>query len=132
VPHLQQCVTILMTAQVFRNASGNVNPAEDAGLRLNLKDFVTDNLCCDMTDSFLIPSATLCRFLDNAEIRVEKARQERGDVEQLVLGAKKRRRERTSAEEMHSEDDQRFKDQVRRVQARISEDDSSYGPSEPE
>jgi hypothetical protein len=51
-------------------------------------------------------------------------------VQRLVLGAKKRRWEKTPLEDVNSKDDRRYVDDERRVRAQASVDDSSYNSSQ--
>lgn len=78
-----------------------------------------------MPGSFLISAAILCGFLNEAE----QEEQNQGVERHLLPGTKKRRREYTPPEEVNSEDDRRLGEEVRRVQARLSADDSSYRSS---
>lgn len=113
--------------QIFRDEFGNPNLSPDAGLKLELRDFATERLAEGVSGSFLIDSAALCRFLEEAE-QEDKRRQ--GDVQSLLPGAKKRRREYTPPDEVNSEDERRLAEDERRVRARESEDDSSYKSSQ--
>ncbi|TKA61444.1 hypothetical protein B0A49_11799 [Cryomyces minteri] len=127
--HMELEAAQTMENQIFRDEFGNANVAQDAGLRLELRDFAPENLARGLTDFFLIDSVTLCRFLDEAEKEEQEAKQRQGVVQPLLPGAKKRRREKTPPEELDSEDDQKFEDDERRVRARASNDDSSYKSS---
>jgi hypothetical protein len=118
--------------QVFRDEFGSPNLSRGAGLKLELRDFAPEDLARGISGSFLIDSATLCRFLNEAEQEEQEAKQERGVVQRLLPGAKKRRREKTPPEDVNSEDDRGHADVERRVRARASEDDSSYQSSQSE
>ena len=120
---LEYCAVAHMD-QVFRDESGSPNLSPEAGLRLELRDFAPEDLAEGISDSFLIDSALLCRFLNEAEQEEQETKQERGVVQHLLPGAKKRRREKTPPEEVSSEEDER------RVRSRESEDDSSYKSSQ--
>jgi len=115
--------------QVFRDERGNPNTTVGMGLQLNLRDFAPQDLAGNITGSFLIDSATLCRFLNEAEQEEYEAKAKRGVVQRLELGAKKRRREKTPPEIINSDDDRTHRDDERRVRARRSIDDSSYTSS---
>ena len=65
-----------------------------AGLTLELKDFAPKDLAEGILDSFLIDPTILCRFPNEAE---QETKKERGVVQHLLPGAKKRRREETPA-----------------------------------
>lgn len=56
-----------LSAQVFRDEFGCPNLSPDAGLKLELTDSAPEILANGVSGSFLIKSATLCRFLDKAE-----------------------------------------------------------------
>jgi hypothetical protein len=112
--------------QVFHDEFGGPNLSRDAGLKLELRDFAPQDLARGISGSFLIDSATLCRFLNEAEQEEQEAEQERGVIQRLLPGAKKRRREKTPPEDINSEDDRRHVDNERMVRARASADDSSY------
>ncbi|KAH8648714.1 hypothetical protein BGZ60DRAFT_534855 [Tricladium varicosporioides] len=116
--------------QIFRDESGDPNPSPDAGLRLELKDFAPEDLAEGILDFFLIDSAKLCQFLNEAEQAEQETKQERRVVQHLLPGAKKRRRDETLPEEVSSDDDHRLADNRRRVRTRDSEDDSSYKSSQ--
>jgi hypothetical protein len=126
---LEYCAVADMD-QVFRDESGGPNLSPDAGLRLELKDFAPEDLAEGISDSFLIDSAILCQFLNEAEQEEQETKQERGVVQHLLPGAKKRRREETPPEEVSSDDDHKLADDERRVRTRESEDDSSYKSSQ--
>jgi hypothetical protein len=115
--------------QAFCDESGGPNLSPDAGLRLELKDFAPEDLAEGISDSFLIDSAILCQFLDEAEKEEQETKQERGVVQHLLPGAKKRRREKTPLEEISSDDDRKLAGDDRRVRAQES-DDSSYKSSQ--
>jgi len=63
-------VNLLMSAlytkksQVFRDEFGAPNLSQDVGLKLELGDFAPQDLAEGISGSFLIDSATLCRFLN--------------------------------------------------------------------
>ncbi len=114
--------------EVFRDESGGPNLSPDAGLRLEQKDFAPEDLAVGISDSFLIDSAILCQFLNEAEHEEQETKQERGVVQQLLPGTKKRRRDETPPEEVSSDDE--LADDGRRVRTRESEDDSSYKSSQ--
>lgn len=84
--------------QVFRDEFGGPNLSQDTGLKLELGDFAPQDLARGISGSFLIDSATLYRFLNEAEQEEQEAKQKRGVVQRLVPGAKKRRREKTPPE----------------------------------
>ncbi|OBT82435.1 hypothetical protein VE02_08926 [Pseudogymnoascus sp. 03VT05] len=129
--------------QVFRDEQGNANTSRDAGLRLGLRDFAPPSLpledslagdcppgcASDLTDSFLIDSVTLCRFLNEAEKEEQESKHKIGFVEPLQQGARKRYRTKTPPEELNSEDESKFEEDERRVRARMTNDDSSYKTS---
>ena len=115
--------------QAFRDESGSPNLSPDAGLRLELKDFAPEDLAEGISDSFLINSAILCQFLDEAEQEEQETKQERRVVQHLLPGAKKRRREKTPSEEISSDEDRKLAGDDRGVRARES-DDSSYKSSQ--
>ncbi|KAL9103920.1 MAG: hypothetical protein Q9163_001068 [Psora crenata] len=116
--------------QVFRDDFGRPNLSQDAGLKLELRDFAPEVLASGISGSFLIDSATLCGFLDEAEeSELKKNKQKRGIRHHLIPGAKRRRREETPPEQINSEDERRYADEERRVEARESADDSSYHSS---
>lgn len=125
-----QCAFYTKNAQVFRDEFGGPNLSRDAGLKLELGDFAPEDLARGISGSFLVDSATLCRFLDEAEQEEQEAKQKQGIVQHLVPGAKKRRREKTPPEDVNSEDDRRHADDERRFRARESADDSSYHSSQ--
>ncbi|KFY32935.1 hypothetical protein V495_08593 [Pseudogymnoascus sp. VKM F-4514 (FW-929)] len=144
--HSLNVLVMLIMNQDFRDEQGNANTSPGAGLRLELRDFAPPSLplednpkgdrppgCArDLTDSFLIDSVTLCRFLDEAEKEEQESKQEIGFVEPLQRGARKRYRTKTPPEQLNSEDESKFEEDERRVRARVTEDDSSYKTSESE
>lgn len=93
--------------QIFRDESGGPNLSPDAGLRLELKDFAPAELAEGIADSFLIDSAILCRFLNEAEHEEQETKQEQAVVHHLLPGAKKRRREETPPEESEARIDRK-------------------------
>lgn len=100
--------------QVFRDESGDPNLSADAGLRLELKDFAPADLAEGISDSFLIDSAILCQFLNEAEHEEQETKQKQAVVHHLLPGAKKRRREETPPEEFSFDGDLKFADDERR------------------
>ena len=88
---------------MFRDEFGGPNLSQNAGLKLELRDFAPNSLTRGISGSFLIDSATLCRFLDEAEQKEEEAKQKKRIVDLLLPGAKKRYREMTP--DGDSEDD---------------------------
>lgn len=78
---------------------------QDAGLRLELKDFAPEDLAVGISGSFLIDSAVLCQFLSDAEHGEQESKQEPGVVQQLLPGAKKRRQDETPSEEVSSDNE---------------------------
>lgn len=143
MPHSLNVLVMLIMTQVFRDEQGNANTSRDAGLRLGLRDFAPPSLplgdspegdcppgcASDLTDSFLIDSVTLCRFLDEAEKEEQESKQKIGFVEPLQQGARKRYRTKTPPEELNSEDESKFEEDERRVRARMTNDDSYYKTS---
>ena len=115
---------------MFRDEFGNSNLSRDNGLKLELADFAPEDLARGITGSISIDSATLCRFLDEAEQMDQKAKQKQGAVQHLVPGAKKRRREKTPTEDINSDDERRYTDIEQRVQERELADDSPYHSSQ--
>jgi len=101
--------------QVFRDEFGDPNLSQDAGLKLELGDLAPQDLARGISGFFLIGSATLCRFLNEAEQEEQEAKQKRGVVQHLVPSAKKRRWEKTLLEDVNSEDDRRHANDERMV-----------------
>lgn len=110
---------------MFRDRFGNPNLSADAGLKLELRDFAPKSLTDGVCDSFLISSATLCQFLQEAEQRHQETKH-KGGIEELLYAAKKQWREHTPPETINSEDEQLFADDEHRAQIKAFEEDSSF------
>jgi hypothetical protein len=115
---------ITNTDQVFRNESGGPPLSLDTGLRLEIKDFAPEDLAEGISDSFLIESALLCRFLCEAEQKEQNIKRQRGIIHHMIPGARKRRREETPPEEVSSDDGHTNDGR------RESDDNSSYKSSQ--
>jgi len=70
---LKEYRAVVDMGQVFRDEFGGPNLSQDAGLRLELKDFAPKDLAKGISDSFLIESAILCQFLNEAEQETKKS-----------------------------------------------------------
>jgi hypothetical protein len=117
------------TSQVFRDEFGNPNLlSPNTGLRFDLRDFAPDDLTTDISDSFLIDSATLCRLLEEAEDEERNQEQRQGSVQNLFPDEEKLYREQSPVEEVNAEDEHKFASIERKVQKCLSDDDISYSP----
>lgn len=110
---------------MFRDRFGNPNLSADAGLKLELRDFASPSKTDGVSGSFLIPSATLCQFLQEAEQRHLKPQNKR-TIEEPLRAVKKQRRERTPPETINFEDERLFANDEQRAQTQASEEDSSF------
>ena len=115
---------------MFRDESGGPNLSEDAGLRLELEAFAPESIARGVHGSIFINAASLCRCLEEAERRQERIKQRRGVVNDLIAGAKIRRRENTPTEEINSDDERRYEEEERRVEERELAENSSYQSSQ--
>ncbi|EXJ82753.1 hypothetical protein A1O3_06568 [Capronia epimyces CBS 606.96] len=122
-----------VTDQVFRNADGTPNESPGSGLRLALEEFAPKALSKqfnDLSASIFIPAQELCRFLDNAERRTLKMKEE-GLIEPTPAQLTLRPRSSTPPDEIHEEDKRAWQDEERRQAERSMRDDASYCPSSP-
>ena len=91
--------------QVFSDGSGGPNLSPDAGLRLELKDFGLGDVTEGISGSFLINSAILRKFLNEAVEKWQNVKQQKEvAIDHLPLGMKKRRWESSSSEEIDSDE----------------------------
>ena len=65
---------------MFCNGFGAPNISRDTGLKLDLRDFTSNDLARGISGSVLIDSATLCRFLNETEQEEQEAKEKQGAV----------------------------------------------------
>lgn len=118
---------MLIDLKVFRTSDGH--PLKEAALRLMLKDFGTEDLTRgrpELSQEVTISSEQLCCFLSEAEARQEGYARRVGSKNNVLPGAKKRRRSETPPDHLSSDES------IFRAAGRDSKRgrlDSDYSPS---
>ncbi|PWY91609.1 hypothetical protein BO94DRAFT_513900 [Aspergillus sclerotioniger CBS 115572] len=113
--------------QMFRTIDGL--PAESTPLRLNLKDFATEDETegyADLDQEITISARDLCDYLNVAESRQAAQERHEGSVKKMPTGTRKRRRAETPPDEINSEDEAVF--QPLEESDRKRHRDSDYHP----
>jgi len=111
---------------VFRDEFKNPNLSPGTGLRFELRDFAPQQLAQGVAGSFLIDSATLCRFLNEAELDMRT----NGVEDQFPPGTFLLRREHTPPDELNSRDEEKFRNAEQMAKMRLLEGDASYTSSQ--
>ena len=118
--------------QIFRNENGKTNNSTEAGLNLQLRDFVPETATRrpeSLDDQISISAATLYGYLKYAE---EETRNFNEEIENSWTAKSKRkikRRASTPAEELKKKDEQIFRKQEEKAAEKAENDDPSYKTS---